>query len=125
MIVAVPVTDGILEPHFGHCHSMALFESDPKAPEGYSLRVLEAPEHTPGRFPAWLKEQGVDVVITGGMGARAQELCERLSIKVMMGAPREPAESLYRAYMSGALERGENSCSHGGDHEASHHHCSH
>jgi predicted Fe-Mo cluster-binding NifX family protein len=111
-VVAVPVVNGVLGQHFGHCEEFALFEVEPDGRTVRDKKVLTAPPHEPGVLPRWLHEQGADVVIAGGMGARAQSLFSENSIKVVVGAPAEEAERVVKAYLDGTLETGVNVCDH-------------
>jgi len=111
-VIAVPVANGVLGQHFGHCEQFALFEV---AADGKTIggkRVLTPPPHEPGVLPRWLHEQGADVIIAGGMGAKAQNLFTQNNIKVVVGAPSEDAEQVVKAYLSGTLETGANVCDH-------------
>ena len=78
-----------LSTHFGHCEQSALFDVDSDAASVRSPRLLAPPAHEPGVLPRWLHEQGADVIITGGMGARAQSLFAQNNITVVLGAPAE------------------------------------
>jgi ATP-binding protein involved in chromosome partitioning len=110
MTVAVPVSGGKLSAHFGHCEQFALFAVTEKNVAG--RQDLTPPPHEPGVLPRWLKEQGVNLVIAGGMGQRAQSLFEQQGIQVVCGAPsQDPAEAV-RRYLSGELETGDNACDH-------------
>ena len=74
MRYAVPVSGGLMSPHFGHCEQFALFDVDVDKKEVTKKQFVPSPEHQPGLLPAWLAEQGVSMVIAGGMGPRAQEI---------------------------------------------------
>ena len=112
MKIAIPVADGRLSAHFGHCEAFAIFEADQQAKEVASKSMHEAPPHEPGLLPRWLHELGADVIISGGMGQRAQELFAENGITVVVGAPAETPEELASAYLSGTLQAGENICDH-------------
>ena len=73
---------------------------------------MPAPEHQPGLLPRWLAERGANVIIAGGMGARALGLFAEQRIEVAVGAPREEPEKLVQAYLAGTLVAGENICDH-------------
>ena len=75
--IAIPVVQGRLSPHFGHCDTFTIYDIDPEKKEILSETTEEAPPHEPGLLPRWLGEKGVHVIIAGGMGARAQELFNR------------------------------------------------
>ena len=112
MRFAIPLADGKLAVHFGHCASFALLDVDP---EGKSVMVREdvdAPPHQPGLLPPWLAERGVNRIIAGGMGQRAQALFAEHGIEVIVGAPVDTPERLVAACLDGSLQVGSNSCDH-------------
>ena len=112
--MAVPVTGGKLSAHFGHCEEFVSFS--PKAASGDDgvemVDALEAPPHQPGLLPAWLNERGVNVVIAGGMGGRAQELFCQAGIEVVVGAMSTDPKEIAQSYLSGTLVTGQNVCDH-------------
>lgn len=112
MRIAVPLANERLCMHFGHCEQFALVEVDEASQTIAGTRFLTPPPHEPGRLPRWLQEQGVNVVIAGGMGQRAQDLFSQNGIKVIVGVPAEEPEKLVSAYLAGTLEVGQNVCDH-------------
>lgn len=123
MRIAIPMTDGRLAPHFGHCENFSLVDVDPVTKQISASTELAAPEHQPGLLPPWLKERGVDLVIAGGMGSRAHSLFQAASIEVLTGAPEEGATALVRRYLDGKLVTGGNACDHRGQHGSHHETC--
>jgi Mrp family chromosome partitioning ATPase/predicted Fe-Mo cluster-binding NifX family protein len=109
-IVVIPVAEGKLASHFGHCEQFAFLETHSGEIRNKDLRT--PPPHEPGVLPQWLHEQGADVIIAGGMGARAKELLNQNGIEVVVGAPTDTPESLTLQYLSGKLVTGENVCDH-------------
>ena len=61
------------------------------------------PGHRPGFLPNFLKEAGVNVVISGGMGASAQQLFAQNNIQVIVGAE-GPCDDVVRQYLNGNLK---------------------
>jgi len=112
MKIAIPLANGILSMHFGHCEQFALIDVDPAEKKILGRKDLEAPPHEPGLLPTWLAEQGATMIIAGGMGQRAQELFKQRGIHVMVGAPSETPERLVAAYLDGTLQTGANVCDH-------------
>jgi ATP-binding protein involved in chromosome partitioning len=112
MKIAIPVQAGRVSMHFGHCEEFALYEvnEDDKAILGKTAH--KPPAHEPGALPRWLHELGADVIITGGMGQRAQQLFAQSGISVVLGAPAESPEQIAAAYLNGTLQPGENVCDH-------------
>jgi predicted Fe-Mo cluster-binding NifX family protein len=110
MRIAVPIAQGTLCPHFGHCEQFALVDvSDGKI---VKTEYLTPPPHEPGVLPAWLHQLGVHVIICGGMGMRAQQLFAQNDIRVVYGAPSLPPEEVIRAHLEGSLVTGDNLCDH-------------
>jgi ATP-binding protein involved in chromosome partitioning len=112
MRIAIPISGDCLEQHFGHCEKFAMVDIDPGTREMGRITTVSAPEHQPGLLPPWLKDQGVTLVIAGGMGARALSLMQEASIEVITGAPSENAPTLVRRYLDGALTSMESTCGH-------------
>jgi len=111
-VIAIPVADGRLCLHFGHCQQFALLEADTEAKEVLNSRRIDPPPHQPGLLPRWLHEQGVNLVIAGGMGGRAQDIFAEQGIEVLVGAPAESPDSIARSYLDGTLQTGANACDH-------------
>lgn len=110
--IAVPVADGRLSAHFGHCERFALVDVDPSSGKILGREDVEAPPHEPGLLPTWLAERGATTIIAGGMGSRAQGLFAERGIRVVIGAPSETPERLVADYVAGTLQTGENVCDH-------------
>ncbi len=109
-LIAIPLENGRLCQHFGHCQQFALLETE----EGKILNETRVtpPPHEPGLLPAWLAEKGVTEVIAGGMGQRAVNLFTAQNIRVHVGAqPKSPAE-LVSDWLQQSLETGTNACDH-------------
>ena len=117
MKIAIPVEDGRLGNHFGHCRNFEILETSSNGKEVVRRSTHEAPPHEPGVLPAWLAQQGADVIIAGGMGQGAQGHFARYGITVVLGAPSDTPEQLASAYLNGTLQTGGNACDHGTCHE--------
>ncbi len=112
MKIAIPLANGRLATHFGHCEQFALVEVDEAARQPRSTQVLTPPPHEPGVLPRWLHEQGANVILAGGMGQRAQQLFAEKGIRVVYGVPSDTTENLVRAFLDGTIASGENLCDH-------------
>ncbi len=112
MKIAIPTADGRLAMHFGHCEQFAIIEVDDQTHAVESKETLTPPPHEPGVLPRWLHEQGVNVIIAGGMGQRAQQLFQSNDIRVVVGAPAETPGKLVESFMAENLETGVNLCDH-------------
>ncbi len=79
--------DGVLAYHFGRCP----FFTFVKVEDGNVLdvRVEENPfaeNHQVGVVPEWIKENGAEMIVAGGMGPRAQQMFASFGIQPVVGA---------------------------------------
>ena len=111
MKIALPLAEGSLAMHFGHCDQFAVIEVNERGTV-LSREDKTPPPHEPGVLPAWLHEFGVTHVIAGGMGGYAQDLFRQNGILVIVGAQLKPPEELASDCARGLLENGDNTCSH-------------
>jgi len=112
MKIAIPTANSKLCMHFGHCEKFVMIETDPETQSIIKTEQLDPPPHEPGLLPRWLAQQGADLIISCGMGRRAQALFESQNISVITGAPVEEPEVLVKKYLAGTLETGNNACAH-------------
>lgn len=110
MKFAIPIADGKLTAHFGHCKEFAMVEVENQ--KILSTEMLDPPPHEPGVLPRWVKEQGATIVIAGGMGQRAIQLFQQAGVEVLVGAPLEEPENLVKSYLNQTLVTGGNVCDH-------------
>jgi predicted Fe-Mo cluster-binding NifX family protein len=112
MRYAIPVTNGKLAAHFGHCEHFAFIDIDPERGAILRKEIVASPGHEPGMLPLWLAEEGVCAVIAGGMGSRAQALFQENRIEVIVGATEEDPEQIVLDHLRGGLAVGDNLCDH-------------
>ncbi|MGD8522465.1 MAG: NifB/NifX family molybdenum-iron cluster-binding protein [Desulfobacterales bacterium] len=110
MKFAIPLAEGKLTAHFGHCQEFAVVEVEDNQIK--NKETLVPPPHEPGVLPRWLHDLGTDVIIAGGMGARAIDLFAQNDIKVIVGAPALTPEELIKQYLDDTLVAGANVCDH-------------
>jgi predicted Fe-Mo cluster-binding NifX family protein len=110
--IAVPLQNGKVSGHFGHPDFFALLSVDSSSKEVVDETLRTPPPHEPGRLPLWLAEQGVDVVLAGGIGHRAVALLESRGIEVQTGVPLLSTSEVVRLWLDGKLEPGDNTCDH-------------
>ena len=112
MKYAVPVSNGKLATHFGHCQQFALIDVDETTKTIVNQEFIASPGHEPGLLPVWLAEQGVSVIIASGMGSRAQGLFNQNRIKVALNVLGDDPEKAVLDYIGGTLEVGDDVCDH-------------
>jgi len=110
MKFAIPLADGKLTAHFGHCKEFALIDVEENIIK--KKEILVPPPHEPGVLPKWLHELGANVIIAGGMGNKAIVLFQEKNIKVVTGAPPLEPEELINSYLNNTLVTGNNLCDH-------------
>jgi len=112
MKIAIPTSGDKLCMHFGHCEVFTIMDVDEDEKQIIATDQLVPPPHEPGMLPRWLREQGADMVIAGGMGSRAQGLFVEAGMKVIVGAKPDSPEAIAQSWMQGTLETGVNTCDH-------------
>lgn len=118
--IAIPVGNGILSSHFGHCQKFAIVEVEND--KITNIRELTPPQHVPGLYPRWIAGFGVTDVIARGMGQQAIQLFNQQNINVFAGAPIATPKELVTDFIAGKLNLNANCCSHDGHHEHGEHH---
>ncbi len=119
MIVAVASNgtrglDETVAGHFGQCAAYTSLTVDGTSiVETRPMANPFAGGHRPGQLPAWIHEEGANVILAGGMGRRAVDLFAANGIAVATGA-KGRIEDAVMAYISGSLT-GTAPCAHGGD----------
>jgi len=108
--IAIPLENGILCSHFGHCQQFAIVDAENNLISDEIL--VTPPPHEPGLLPAWLAEKGVTDVIAGGMGQRAIDLFNQQKINVFVGAPIKKSKDLANDLLNNILSAGANYCDH-------------
>jgi predicted Fe-Mo cluster-binding NifX family protein len=101
--------DSVVSPHFGRCPHYILI--DVEGHEVKTVHVVDNPfygQHAPGMVPNFIHSQGVDVMLTGGMGRRAITFFEQLGVEAVSGASGTVRRAL-ELYLGGQL-RGVQPC---------------
>ncbi len=92
MRIAISADDGngldsVVSHHFGRCPYFVLV--DVEGQEVKEVKAITNPyysRHQPGEVPAFIHSQGVDVMLTGGMGGRAIASFQQYDIEAATGA---------------------------------------
>lgn len=104
MKIAVSTEGNYVSEHFGRCPYFTIFEVS----NGKILKkeVIQNIEHSPGAVPKFLKEKGVDLIISGGMGRRAMEIFNQYGIDFIVGVSGNVDEVISK-YIEGKLKVGD------------------
>ena len=134
MKIAIPTENEKLCSHFGHCESFTFAEVNPETKEILNIETRVPEEGISCQSANWISEQGANIILAGGMGARPLEIFSRNGVQVISGCPELLIKELITSYLDSSLVRGENACggehSHCGGHHHGHHgghhgHCHH
>lgn len=112
MKIVVPVAEGKLTQHFGHCGGFDSFEIADDGKTVTKKDYIVAPPHEPGLLPKFLSEKAVTHIVAGGMGSRARDLFAERGITVCVGAAPEASDKIVADYLAGTLIMGVNGCDH-------------
>ena len=112
MKIAVPTANDRLCVHFGHCEKFVIVDVNLTEKKIIDKEEAVPPPHEPGVLPKWLHEKGVNAIIAGGMGMRAQQFFNQYGIEVIVGAPPEHPQTVILDWMNGTLVTGSNVCDH-------------
>jgi predicted Fe-Mo cluster-binding NifX family protein len=111
--------------HFGHSPFFVLVDvEEGQVKSTQSVANPFALEHQPGQIPAFLKKQGAEVVLSGGIGARAIQYFTAAGIQTATGADGTVRQSLEN-YLVGSFPASapcDESVSHGHSHGHAHGH---
>lgn len=101
-------TDGTqVAAHFGRCPEYTIVEIE--GDKVTSRETMVNPEHQPGFLPGYLSNMGVNCIITGGMGQRAQALFAQYNIQTIIGVT-GPVDQVIEDYLNNRLTPGESLC---------------
>ncbi len=114
MRIAISTDNGYVSAHFGRCPTYTIVDIQ----DGRVLARQEIPNpgHQPGFLPQFLSEKGVEVIIAGGMGPRAQGLFASRNIQTLIGV-KGPLDEVIEKFLRRELEAGQDLCDHEHHHE--------
>lgn len=120
MKIAVTYEAGIVFQHFGHTAQFKLYEVE--SGEVKAAHVIDTDGHGHGALAGFLKAQGVDTLVCGGIGGGARAALAEAGITIY-GGVRGDADDAVEAFLSGELSYDPNArCSHHG-HDCGSHSC--
>jgi predicted Fe-Mo cluster-binding NifX family protein len=107
MKVAISTDSGQVSAHFGRCPEFTILEID----DGKITKreVIQNPGHQPGYLPNFFNQMGIEAVIAGGGGQRAQMLFAEKNIQFILGVTGNINEVIAKL-CKGELEGGESLC---------------
>jgi predicted Fe-Mo cluster-binding NifX family protein len=114
MKIAISTDRGYVSAHFGRCLAYTIVDIQ----DGRIIKREEIPNpgHQPGFLPVYLSQMGVNAIIAGGMGPRAQGLFSEKNIQTIIGI-QGPIDEVIEKFLRQELEAGQDLCDHGTHHE--------
>ncbi|MBN2421734.1 NifB/NifX family molybdenum-iron cluster-binding protein [Candidatus Woesearchaeota archaeon] len=125
MKIAISTDSGRVSQHFGRCPQFTIVSIENN--KLLKKEVIDNPGHSTGSLPKYFNEIGVNCVIAGGAGRRAQNFFKEYNIELILGISGN-IENVINNLLEGSLKGGESSCSpgkgrgYGFDKEDGHHH---
>lgn len=101
MKIAVTYENGLVFQHFGHTETFKLYEVENGEIKNFKVVNTNGSGH--GALADFLKNEGVEILICGGIGAGAQNALKNASIKYFGGVSGN-ADNAVIAYLTGKLD---------------------
>jgi predicted DNA-binding protein (UPF0251 family)/predicted Fe-Mo cluster-binding NifX family protein len=111
MIIAVPYLQGNVNAHFGSTQAFLVAEAIDGKVERTSIFEVQGMQHNHSGIAGFLKEQGVEIILAGGMGAPMQQALKLQGFGLYCGVS-GPALEAVDAYLRGEIEQSESTCGH-------------
>jgi predicted Fe-Mo cluster-binding NifX family protein len=119
MKIAISTENGFVSAHFGRCPTYTIV--DIQNGRVTARQEIQNPGHQPGFLPQYLSDKGVEAIIAGGMGPRAQGLFATKNIQTLIGV-QGPVDEVIAKFLRGELEAGQDLCDHGHHHDGAYRH---
>lgn len=101
MKIAVTYEEGRVFQHFGHSKQFKVYDVDAGVVSG--AEVIDAPGEGHGALAGFLKEQGVQALICGGIGGGARQALMQAGIELYPGV-NASADECVQALLAGTLD---------------------
>lgn len=102
MRIAIPVSNGLIAEHMGHCREFLIADIEDGALK--QKATLPNPGHGPGGPPpTFLAKLGVKQVLAWGMPAHAGGIFNSLGVQVQLGVTGDP-DAAIADYLVGSLK---------------------
>ncbi len=107
MKIAISTDGDFVSSHFGRCPSFTIIDIENS--EVKKKEVVDNPGHQPGFIPQFLHQRGVECIICGSMGPRAEGFFKELGIQMVVGISGRIDEVIEKL-QKWTLEGGESLC---------------
>jgi predicted Fe-Mo cluster-binding NifX family protein len=110
MRAALSTEGAYVSAHFGRCPFFTIIDIEGK--KIMNKEIVQNPGHQPGFIPEFLRARGVNCIVAGGMGRRAEELFAQAGIQTILGVS-GTVEDAIQQMLEGRLQGGDSLCSPG------------
>jgi len=107
MKLAISTDGDYVSEHFGRCPSYTIVDIEDGRVS--HKEVIVNPGHQPGLIPQFLNRKGVECIVAGGMGMRAQEFFAEAGIQAILGATGR-VNDVIEMLRKGTLKGGKSLC---------------
>jgi predicted DNA-binding protein (UPF0251 family)/predicted Fe-Mo cluster-binding NifX family protein len=111
MIIAVPYLDGEVNAHFGSTREFLVAETAEGRVQKSAIYEVQGIQHDHSGIAGFLKGQGVEVIIAGGMGGPMQQALKQAGFNLYCGVA-GPATEVVEAFLRGQIQQSEATCGH-------------
>lgn len=109
--IAMPYHQGNINEHFGISQEFIIFHVENGQIKEKHIISSAGRQHNHGGLASLFHQEGVDVVIAGGMGPPMYNALQASGLKVIMGASGDAAKAA-SDFLSGRLVTGVTGCNH-------------
>lgn len=120
MKIAVPTIGDQVDQHFGHCEKYSIFTVEENAITAESALASPAGCGCKSNMASKLAQDGVKVLIAGGIGNGAVNVLAENGIKTIKGASGMARDAVEQFLRGELLDRGDICHTHGPDHLCQH-----
>lgn len=107
MKIVISTDQGQVSAHFGRCPHFTILDLENGKLK--NKEVIENPGHSPGFLPQYFAEKGIECIIAGGMGMKAQGLFDQQNIEKVLGITGD-INGVIERILNGTLEGGASLC---------------
>ncbi|MGM0414858.1 MAG: NifB/NifX family molybdenum-iron cluster-binding protein [Bacillota bacterium] len=109
MKLAISTENNQVAGHFGRCAEYTIAEIEDN--KIISKETIENPGHQPGFLPRFLADQGINCIISGGMGRKAANMFSERNIETVVGVQGD-IDTVLNKFLNDDLEASNDLCDH-------------
>ncbi len=111
MVIAVPYLDGQVNAHFGSTQAFLIARTSDSQVVESAVYEIPGLQHSHRGIAGFLADQGVTVIIAGGMGGPMQESLKQSGFSLYCGVSGDAGQAV-EAFLRGEIEPNDATCGH-------------